>query len=438
MPEQTAHDMLAEPLQLPCGAVIPNRLCKAAMTEGLGDAQMRATERHVRLYQRWGAGGAGLCLTGNVMIDRWVIERPGNVTIDTTHPPTMDEDARKRLRAWAEAGTAGGNHLWMQISHAGRQSPRYAGRRPLGPSAVKLDLLGNYQTPRALQDAEICEIVQRFATAAAVAKETGFSGVQIHAAHGYLISSFLSPVTNLRDDRWGGNLVNRARLLLEVVRATRLTVGKAFPVSVKLNSDDFRKGGFSHEDCLAVVKMLNDERIDLLEVSGGTYEQPQLLGLAGRDNESVAVRRSTRVREAYFLHYASQIRRQANMPMMVTGGFRSRPGMEEAIGSGDTDMIGIGRPFCTLPNAAQQLLDGSLEKLPNHEQALRLAANGWRSPASPIVLFKVLNMLGAQGWFYHQIERLADGKEADLDRGMMRSFAVYLWLELSRTVKLRR
>ena len=266
--------MLTETFRLPCGAVLPNRLCKAAMTEGLADAQLRATARHATLYRQWSEGGAGLLLTGNVMIDRNVLERPGNVAIDVAHGGD-NADARAQLRQWAQAGTVAGNHLWMQISHAGRQSPRYVTNRPLAPSAVQLDLLGNYARPRAITEAEILDFIGRFARVAQIARECGFTGVQIHSAHGYLLSSFLSPVTNQRDDAWGGSLANRARMLLETVRAVRKAVGSDFPVSVKLNSDDFRKGGFTHAECLQVVEMLNGEGLDLLEISGGTYEQPR-------------------------------------------------------------------------------------------------------------------------------------------------------------------
>ena len=119
---RSAVDPLAQPFTLPCGVVLKNRLCKTAMTEGLGDAQLRATPEHERLYAAWGAGGAAINITGNVMVDRFVIERPGNVAIDITHAPSVDEEARARLRAWAEAGTRDGAQLWMQISHAGRQT----------------------------------------------------------------------------------------------------------------------------------------------------------------------------------------------------------------------------------------------------------------------------------------------------------------------------
>ena len=431
-------DPLAAPLRLPCGVTLSNRLCKAAMTEGMADALMRASERHVRIYHAWSEGGVGLSITGNVMIDRHVIERPGNVAIDVTHPSSVDAAARERLRAWAAAGTVAGNQLWMQVSHAGRQSARSSTRQPVGPSAVQLDLLGNYARPRALREEEILDFIGRFAKVALIARESGFTGVQVHGAHGYLISSFLSPVTNRRTDAWGGSLDNRARLLLEVARAVRRAVGADFPVSVKLNSDDFRKGGFSHEDCLAVVARLNGVGIDLLEISGGTYEQPRLLGATGRDADAVAVRPSTLVREAYFLDYAAAIRRVATMPLMVTGGFRSRVGMEAALAGGDTDVIGLARPFCTEPDVARRLLAREIGTLPAHERHLMLAPGGWRSPASPLLLMKVINILGAQGWYYQQMDRLAVGKPPDLGRGVLRSFVRYWWDDLGRALRMRR
>ncbi len=431
-------DPLAEPLRLPCGVVLPNRLCKAAMTEGLGDSRLRATERHERLYRAWSEGGAGLLVTGNVMIDRHVIERPGNVAIDVTHPPSIDAEARAALTRWATAGTVAGNQLWMQVSHAGRQSPRYVTRRPLAPSAVQLDLLGNYARPRALDENEIVDFIARFGRVAAIARDCGFTGVQVHGAHGYLISSFLSPVTNRRDDAWGGSLENRARFLIEAVRATRRAVGADFPVSVKLNSDDFRKGGFSNEDCLGVVRMLNAESVDLLEISGGNYEQPRLLGAAGRDADSVPVRASTQVREAYFLDYAHAIRQVATMPLMVTGGFRTRSGMEAALAGGDTDVIGLARPFCTDPEAARQLLARSIDVLPAFEKELVLAERGWRSPTTSLLLLKMINVLGAQGWYYQQMDRLARGKAVQPRRGVLRSFVRYWWDDLTQALALER
>ncbi|MAL03914.1 MAG: NADH:flavin oxidoreductase [Arenimonas sp.] len=431
-------DPLAQPLRLPCGATLGNRLCKAAMTEGLGDNRLRASPRLEHLYGAWSDGGAGLLITGNVMIDHRVLERPGNVAIDPGFAPSVSVEARERLRSWAKAGTRAGNALWMQISHAGRQSPRYVTREPVGPSDVQLDLMGNYARPRALREEEILGLVRRFADVAVIARDCGFTGVQVHGAHGYLLSSFLSPVTNRRTDAWGGSLENRSRFLVETVRAVRRAVGRDFPVSVKLNSDDFRKGGFSHADCLGVVELLNGEGVDLLEISGGNYEQPRLLGIAGRDDDAVQVRPSTRVREAYFLDYAAAIRRVATMPLMVTGGFRSRAGMEAALASGDTDMIGIARPFCTHPDVARRLLEHAIDELPAFEHRLHLRARGRLSPASPWLLAKMVNVLGAQGWYYQQMDRLAAGRSFDPGRGMLRSFMRYWWNDLSKAAALRR
>jgi 2,4-dienoyl-CoA reductase-like NADH-dependent reductase (Old Yellow Enzyme family) len=431
-------DPLSRPLALPCGATLPNRLCKAAMTEGVADPLLRATARHERLYRTWSEGGAGLLLTGNVQIDRTDLERPGNVAIDVSEPRSVSREARERLAQWVRAGTATGNHLWMQISHAGRQSPWYVTRRPLAPSAVQLKLFGNYARPRPVTEPEIHDFIRRFAAASAIAREAGFTGVQVHGAHGYLISSFLSPVTNVRTDDWGGSLANRARFLLEVVRAVRTSVGRDFPVSVKLNSDDFRKGGFTNAECLEVVRWLNDESIDLLEISGGTYEQPRLLGAEGRAEDAVPVRPSTLAREAYFLDYAAAIRRVARMPMMVTGGFRTRAAMEAALASGDCDVIGLGRPLCWQPDFPRQLLAGAVAGIDRIEDRLKFAGRGWRSPASALLPARILNVFGAQAWYYCQVFRLADGRPAEPDRGLMASLAEYLGDELASARRMHR
>jgi 2,4-dienoyl-CoA reductase-like NADH-dependent reductase (Old Yellow Enzyme family) len=215
------------------------------------------------------------------------------------------------------------------------------------------------------------------------------------------------------------------------VRAVRRAVGPDFPVALKLNSDDFRKGGFDNEQCLRVVQWLNDESLDLLEVSGGTYEQPRLLGAEGRAEDAVPVRASTRAREAYFLEYAAAIRKVARMPLMVTGGFRSRAAMEAAL-ERDCDVIGLGRPLCWQPDFPRRLLAREVDHVERIEDRLRFAERGWRSPTSPFVLAKVLNTFGAQSWYYCQLFRLADGKPADLQRGMLSSLGEYLRDELFR------
>lgn len=423
---------LTQPLTLPCGVTIPNRLCKSAMTEGLADAELRATEDHARLYRLWAESGIGLLITGNVMIDRRVLERPGNVAID-------GNGGMSSLKAWAAAGTAAGNQLWMQLSHAGRQSPWYVTRTPMAPSAVKLELMANYARPRALEEPEILDFIRRFANAALIARDCGFTGVQVHAAHGYLLSSFLSPATNQRRDAWGGSLENRARFLLETVRAVRAAVGTDFPVGVKLNSDDFRKGGFSHEDCLQVVKWLNDCGLDLLEISGGTYEQPRLLGYTGKaDSATEQPAASTRAREAYFLDYAEAIRKVAQMPLLVTGGFRSRAGMEAALTEGHCDMVGIARPITVEPDLARPLLAGTLAELPRHERKLRLGKGRWLSGASPLFPIRLLTIFGQQGWYYQQLIRLGRGLGPRPSMGLLGGLVGYLVDEYRTAWRLHR
>jgi 2,4-dienoyl-CoA reductase-like NADH-dependent reductase (Old Yellow Enzyme family) len=248
-------------------------------------------------------------------------------------------------------------------------------------------------------------------------------------------------VTNRRTDAWGGTLANRARFLIETVRAVRQAVGADFPVALKLNSDDFRKGGFTHEECLQVVAWLNAEPLDLLEVSGGTYEQPRLIGFEGRSDDAVAVRPSTRAREAYFLDYAAAIRRVARMPLMVTGGFRTRAGMTAALGAdgqGDCDVVGLGRPLCWNPAFARELLAGAVDGVADMDARLRLRERGWLSPQGTTIVARALNAFGAQSWYYCQLFRLAAGQPADLERSVYSTLREYLVAEFRAAAATRR
>ncbi len=427
-------DPLAQPLSLPCGATLKNRLCKAAMTEGLGDADDRATTRHETIYRRWADGGAGLLLTGNVMIDRRFLERSGNVVID-------QNGGEDELRAWAEAGTRNGTHLWMQISHPGRQCPRLSSNKPVSASAVAIrGMLGTMAKPRALEIDEIHDVIARFAHTAETAKRCGFTGVQFHSAHGYLSSQFLSPRTNRRTDEWGGPLENRARFLLESIRAIREAVGPAFPVAVKLNSSDFQKGGFTNEECAQVARWLCEAGIDLLELSGGTYEQLALQGKFGKDEPKKA--ESTQRREAYFLDYAKNIRQVIHgVPLMVTGGFRSVPLMREVIASGEVDVVGLGRPFCVMPDFPNRVLAGEFDQLPAHERGQRLGP-GLLGPASPIRSIRTLNSQAEVAWCYRQIISLSEDKEPDLELGIWAALIAHMTddfrLATRRTFKKKR
>ena len=401
--------LFSQSLTLPCGAVLPNRLSKAAMTEGLATAEGIPTAELARLYGLWSDGGAGMLLSGNIIIDKDHLERPGNVVID--RPPSRQ--MRDALARWAADATRNGNQFWAQISHAGRQTQKLVNKNPKAPSAIKLGLPGGqFGEPVALMIDEIHDIVQRFGVCAAAVKEAGFTGVQIHAAHGYLLSQFLSPRSNQRIDVYGGDLANRARALLEVVASVRAAVGPDFPVAVKLNSADFQKGGFAFEESLQVAQWLQEASIDLIEISGGTYEQPKLLGLAGMEEEEKQnVAQSTMMREAYFVDFAVAMRKKVTVPLMVTGGFRQRTAMEQALESGAADLIGLGRPMCVMTDAPHQLIAG-LEELPRYENSLSLFPS-WLAWLGNLKILKAVAGFAVQYWFYGQIDSIGRTGSAD-------------------------
>ena len=393
---------LNQPLTLPCGAILTNRLAKAAMTEGLADTKGRPTHELERLYGIWSDGGAALQISGNIVIDADHLERPGNVILDSA----PNEEMTAALKRWTKAATRSGNHFWAQISHAGRQTMKAVNPHPKAPSAVKLGLPGGqFCMPVALDEDEIYNLIGRFAQAARIAQQTGFTGVQIHAAHGYLISQFLSPRSNLRTDQWGGTLENRARFLLYAVNSARQIVGPDFPIAVKLNSADFQRGGFAFEDSLQVARWLQDGSVDLIEVSGGTYEQPKLLGIEGLEaEEPQAVAATTLAREAYFVDFAKAMKLELSIPLMLTGGFRTRSAMEQAIKSGATDIIGLGRPLCTLTDAPKRLL-GGMAIMPKTETQLALFPD-WLSRLRKLKILRGIEGFAVQYWFYAQLYAL--------------------------------
>lgn len=374
--------ILNQPLQLAHGDV-PNRIAKAALSERLALPDGAPSRELIRLYEQWAKGGAGLLLTGNVMIDRRALGELGNVAVE-------DERHLAELSLWARTMKQGGARAFMQINHPGRQSPFILSKRPVAPSAVPMRGMGGlFRTPRALAEQEIEEIIQRFANTAAIAEKAGFDGVQIHGAHGYLISQFLSPLTNLRDDGFGGDAERRSRFLRLVLAATRARVSQRFTVGLKLNSADFQRGGFSQEESMALVGSLDG--IDFLEISGGTYEAAVMF-------EERNKRDSTKRREAFFLEYAERVRAVTAIPLMVTGGFRTRQGMNDALSDGATDLIGLGRPLAIEPDLPRRLLQGESEA------------------AIPVHLDTGISLIDKTlqgGWYQLQIERLGHGKPAD-------------------------
>ncbi|MBI6944602.1 NADH:flavin oxidoreductase/NADH oxidase family protein [Pseudomonas putida] len=400
-----------QPLRLPNGSVIPNRIAKAAMEENLADPDQTPSDQLLRLYQAWAEGGAGLLLTGNVMIDPAAMTGPGGVMLDDSQP-------LQRFRQWAQAGRAKGAQFWMQINHPGRQMRAHLGQPTVAPSAIALDmgsLSRLFPLPRALDEEEIAALIHRFARTAALAEEAGFNGVQIHAAHGYLLSQFLSPLSNQRQDRWGGSLENRARLLLEVVKAVRAAVSPGFAVAVKLNSADFQRGGFEPADARQVVLWLNELPVDLVELSGGSYEAPAMQGDT-RDGRTLA-------REAYFLTFASEIASIARMPVMVTGGIRRLPVVEQVLDSG-VAMAGIATALAIDPTLPKRWQGGQASA------TAQLQPIRWKRKAFAALAYMALVKM--------QMRRLAAGSRAKGQAWPLRAVLLEQWCTLRRVRQYRR
>lgn len=377
---QSSH--LFAPLPLPNGSTIPNRIAKAAMEENLAVAGQLPGDGIVRLYGAWADGGAGLLITGNVMIDGRAMTGPGGIVLQAGTP-------LQPFRDWAKAGRRGGAQLWMQLNHPGRQVLAAMGGNTWAPSAVALDLGKHsklFGQPQAMSEAQIHEIIRRFADSAVLAEQAGFNGVQIHAAHGYLLSQFLSPLTNRRADQWGGSIDNRARLLVETIKAVRARVAPQFAVAVKLNSADFQRGGFDVADARRVVELLNQLPVDLLELSGGSYEAPAMQGRTA-DGRTLA-------REAYFLEFARDIAAIASMPVMTTGGIR-RPAVAQQVLDSGVAMVGIGTALAQVPDLPARWRNGDNLSAPQPQV-------NWND--------KVLAALATMAMVRRQLQRLGAGK----------------------------
>lgn len=394
--------VLSEPLTLPNGTVLRNRFAKAALSESLGNKEQAPTKQLLRVYERWAESGAGLMITGNVMVDRHALGEFGNVAVE-------DERHLDLLSNWAEISKSGGAHVWVQLNHPGRQAARGLNEAAFAPSAVMVKgAPGIYAKPRELTHTQIEDIIKRFVESARLVTKAGFTGVQVHSAHGYLLSQFLSPLTNQRSDEWGGTSEKRRRILIEIVRAVRAELGGQVPLAVKLNSADFQKGGMSEDESLEVVLALAEEKIDLLEISGGNYESTAFVGAHLLDG----TKESTRIREAYFLDYAERVRAAVpQLPLMVTGGFRSKAAMEQAISAGSADVIGLGRPMIMEHDLPKKLLAGQ-------DQAGAVQIRRWH--------IKHLEGMGELLWYSVQLRRLGQGHEPDPNRHPIRNIGPYL------------
>ncbi|MGD6994735.1 NADH:flavin oxidoreductase/NADH oxidase family protein [Sutcliffiella horikoshii] len=378
----------------------------------MADEHNKPTKKLVRLYETWAESEAGIVVTGNVMVDKRALGEPRNVVVE-------NEKDIDLLKSWANAGTKNGTHLWMQINHPGKQVFKGIVKDAVAPSKVEFEpkLQRYFPIARELQEEEIFDIIQRFANTAKIAKKAGFTGVQLHGAHGYLISQFLSPRHNKRTDQWGGSLENRMRFLLEIYKTVRKEVGDSFPIGVKLNSADFMKAGFTEDEALQVIQTLDQLGIDLIEVSGGSYESPQMTG--------VNVKESSKKREAYFLEFASEAKKVSTAPLVVTGGFRTLNGMKEAILEGSTSMVGLARPMAVYPYLPKELLQGKRESI---ELAPRKTG---------IKLVDQTAMLELT-WYSNQLERIGKDKPTNPELSPKVALLQSLWKNGLDVFKMRR
>ncbi|GGX47006.1 oxidoreductase [Tateyamaria omphalii] len=330
--------MLSQPLSLPCGTTLKNRIAKSAMSDSLGDGAGNPTNDQIALYERWAKGGLALSIIGEVQGTPHFAEKPGNLVLN-------NHSDREQLVRLANAGATDNAQLWLQLGHAGAMADAPISK-PKGPSA--LDLPGLICGGMSLD--EIHALPAEFARTARLAKQLGFGGVELHAAHGFLLNQFLSPLFNKRDDDYGGSLQNRMRLLLEVISAVRDAVGPEFPVGIKLNATDQLVGGFAEDEALDVVAAVDKTGVDLIDISGGTY----FPGAASSSDRAGT--------GPYFLDFAGRARAKTRIPLMVTGGFKTLAQAESAIADGMADIVGLARALVVDPELPSYWLSGQRSK----------------------------------------------------------------------------
>lgn len=399
-----------------------NRFIKGAMSEALANKAGDVNDKHLKLYETWAQGGLACAITGNVMIDYRAKNEPGVVVIENEHD-------LERLKQWAAVGKKYQMLQLVQLSHPGRQCPKGLNKETVAPSAIPFSpaLATFFPTPRALTETEILDLIKRFGESARICKKAGFEGVQLHGAHGYLISQFLSPLTNQRTDQWGGSIENRMRFLLEIYKEVRQQTGEQFIVSVKLNSADFQRGGFSEEDAIAVFKAIDAAGIDLIEISGGNYEAPAMAGAKRKkvDVKDSQVKQSTQAREAYFLEFAEKVRQQVKTALMVTGGFRTRQGMNDALDSGACDFIGIARPLAVETDAPNHLLAG--------HDSVRYAVKPIKTGLPMLDKMAIMEVI----WYAAQFKAIGQGKKPKPNLSPLLVFAHYARGNIMAIVKRR-
>jgi 2,4-dienoyl-CoA reductase-like NADH-dependent reductase (Old Yellow Enzyme family) len=388
------NELLNRPLELPCGAVIKNRLIKSAMSDSLGDGEGNATESQTRLYERWAKGGVGLSIIGEVQITPEYPEAPGNLVLGHH----ADYDALKALTARASVNDA---HIWPQLGHAGALAYEPLSQAK-GPSTLKI---GEFEC-LGMSEEDVSQLPEMYAKAAKIAKDTGFTGVQIHAGHGFLLSQFLSPLFNLRTDQYGGSVESRSRIIVEIIDKVRLTLGDTFPIGIKINSSDQLEGGLTQEEALEVVRILDTTSIDLIEVSGGSY-------FPGAKSSSDSASSGP-----YFVDFAVKARDITTKPLAVTGGFKNREQVLNALASNTVDCVGLGRALILNPELAEEWTTGT---------ETRLNFPTFESPPSG----------GVTAWYTMALTSIANDKESDADRDLSSTIQTYEGRDRERVTRWR-
>ncbi|KAK2604169.1 hypothetical protein N8I77_007120 [Diaporthe amygdali] len=405
---------ISTPITLPSGLVLPNRLVKAAMAEAMAGSSTEylPNDAMKRSYSVWADAGWGMILTGNVQVDTKYLGQPGDTSI-------IDNEAKQleSWKAWAKAckGPKGSTPAIVQLNHPGRQSPLGAGTKGLfaknvAPSAIPLvlgpGLLAKLAsaivmgTPREMTVADIEEVVAHFARAAKLSADAGFDGIELHAAHGYLLAQFLSPKSNKRTDAYGGSPVKAAKIVVDIIRAAREVTPKGFTIGIKFNSVDHQSES-ALKDCIEQIEVIREAGIDFLEVSGGTYEDPVMI-----DGGKAFAEKSdrTKAREAFFLEFAKAIRHKfLDLPLMVTGGFRTRQGMEAAVAEGGCDFVGIGRPAVLNPSLPNNIVFNKEVK----DEDARLYVKKVQVPWIAKVIAPGVGAGAESAWYGAQIPKMA-------------------------------
>ncbi|KAJ9326978.1 hypothetical protein DTO027B5_5576 [Paecilomyces variotii] len=412
--------VLSDPVKLPCGVVLPNRLSKAAMAEQMAKSSDHTPDdSFVQAYSRWAEGGWGSILTGNVQVDANYLGGPNDLAPPRDYNPEKDAAVLQRWKKYADACQKHGSPGIVQLCHPGRQSPLGAGERGLltstiAPSPIPLDIGDGilatlvrmlvFPTPREMTVPDIETVTRQFVDAARLMADAGFSGIELHGAHGYLIDQFLSPKTNHRTDAYGGTPERRAKFLLDIITETRKAVPANFCIGIKLNSADHDSSNF--EDVMTQIGLVVAAGIDFIEISGGSYESPKMMGYELAQKQQRQTSSRTAAREAFFLDFAREARkRYPDVVLMLTGGFRSRQGAEAAVKENACDLVGIGRPACVNPRFAHLLLD---EGTKDEEAQLPLE----KAPVPTLMKWLPVKIqsAGAESVYYMaQIQRLAKG-----------------------------